>query len=277
MPQGTCSSVDASPFVHFTLSCTKSSSLRVVERLPSPCARNQTYSPFESNLREPRQSFELDSLYNILHLILFGVAMRMAYEFWLRKFSATTTTTTLRAITPSRVARQQETSPDISVEVKPVPPLGLRIASDSPGNKGQAPLDLLQRDEPSHTRGSPMFSIQTGVSTETTEESSLLHMIFNHASTKRIMATLGATRGIASGTLVHPICDSCVVTKAQRHNLDTIGLPARSPDSLQVGTRLSTSQLDPAGRSSDSIDSPTVTNSLTDSPQIPERDQGLSV
>ena len=54
-----------------------------------------------------------------------------------------------------------------------------------------------------------------------------------------------------------------------------LGLPARSPDSL--GTRLSTTQLDPAGRSRYSIDSPTVTDSLTDSPQMPERDYSLSV
>ena len=48
----------------------------------------------------------------------------------------------------------------------------------------------------------------------------------------------------------------------------SLGLPARSPDSL--GTRLSTSQLDPTGRSRYSINSPTVTDSQTDSPQIPD-------
>jgi hypothetical protein len=166
-------------------------------------------------------TIELDSLYNILHLILFGVAMRMAYYFWRRKFAATSTTTTLRAIIPSRVARQKEISPDTSVEVNPVPPLGWCRMEDPPGTKGQAPLDLFTKskreNEPS--RGFPMFAIQTGVSTENPEESSLLHRIFNHTTMRRIATTLKATRGLTSGQLVQPICDSCVVTTAQRHKM----------------------------------------------------------
>ena len=41
---------------------------------------NQTYSPFASNIQESTDyDLRIDSLYNILHPILSGTAMRMAY------------------------------------------------------------------------------------------------------------------------------------------------------------------------------------------------------
>ena len=77
---------------------------------------------------------------------------------------------------------QQETSPDTSVEVNPVPPVGWRRMADPYGNKGQAPLETSKREnEPSLPRGFPMFAIQTGVSTENPEESRLPHRNFNQA------------------------------------------------------------------------------------------------
>jgi hypothetical protein len=51
---------------------------------------------------------------------------------------------------------QQETSPDTSVEVNPVPPVGWRRMVDPYGNKGRAPLDFLQREnEPLTSSCSP--------------------------------------------------------------------------------------------------------------------------
>ena len=84
--------------------------------------------------------------------------MRMAYEFrrhkcvedYYHNFEST-------KILSNR--SQQEISPDTPVEVNPVPPLGWRRMADPPGNMGQAPLDLLQRDhEPSLSRASSSAS-----------------------------------------------------------------------------------------------------------------------
>ena len=174
------------------------------------------------NSREPRQLVELGSLNNILYLILFGVAMKMAYVFWPHKFVAISPTSTSRANKPSRVAREQEISPDTSVEVNPVPPLGWRRMADPPGNKGQAPLEPFQTSASDLSlvahRSCPVYAIQSGASVEDPADASLLHCIFNHANVDRIMRTIEATKGLLRHHIQHPACDSCIVTRATRHS-----------------------------------------------------------
>ena len=222
MPPDHCMSIRAPP--HFvTLSGHSSASTpshKSVESLSTMTFQNHSLPVF-SNSRETRQPFEFDSLYNILHLILFGVAMRMAYEFWLRKLDATSTTTTSRANKPSRVARKQEISPDTSVEVNPVPPSGWRRSADPPGNKGRAPLEpfYTTASEPSLCthRSYPVYAIQAGADVEDSADASLLHCIFNHAPVDRITRTIQATKGLLRHYLQQAACDSCTVTRATRH------------------------------------------------------------
>ena len=77
---------------------------------------------------------------------------------------------------------QQENSPDTSVEVNPVPPLGWRRMADPYGNKGQAPLEPSKREDPSNSCAFPVNAMQRGAPNKHTMEAGLPHRNFNQAA-----------------------------------------------------------------------------------------------
>ena len=252
---------DASPLVFLTLSHHRlgryPSSKKTVE-IPSAMNLRNHSLPLVSNSREIQRSPEIDSLFDILHLVLFYLTMKMVFGFLLPKCFkcfAFSPTTTMRANKLSRVARKQETLPDTSVEVNPVPPMGWRRMAEPPGNKGRALLepdalepslsrhhsDLQQQQRSSSAArrntaaaatsaavaqqqrsaaqhcSCPVYAIQAGAEVEDPADASLLHCIFNHNSVDRITRTIEATKGLLRHYIQQPVCDSCVVTRAVRH------------------------------------------------------------
>ena len=178
----------ASPCVFPTLSyhrLGRYASSKTVEIPSAMNLRNHSLS-LPSNSRDPQLLLEFVSLSNILLLILFVLTMQMVFVFILPKCFAFSSTTTMRANKLSRVARKQETLPDTSVEVNPVPPTGWRRMAEPPGNKGWAHLepDALEPLLSQH-RSCPVYATQAGAEVEDPADASLFHCVFNHTSVDR--------------------------------------------------------------------------------------------
>ena len=140
---------ECSPSRHLTLSAPIAPSLRVDERLPPPCAEN--YEPNILTVRTEHSGIDYrflpqqhSSSHSVRHRHENGLlvpAPQVRREDYSHNFEST-------KILANR--SQQENSPDTSVEVNPVPPLGWRRMADPYGNKGQAPLETSKREDSSH-------------------------------------------------------------------------------------------------------------------------------
>ena len=172
---------ECSPSYHLTFSAPKAPSLRVVERLPSPCAKHLLtvhieHSGIDDRFRpRDRLPIQHSSSHSVRHRHENGLrvpAPQVRREEYYHNFESI-------QILANR--SQQETSPDTSVEVNPVPPLGWRRMADPHGNKGQAPLETSKREDPSHSCTFPVNAMQRGAPNKHSMEAGLPHRNFNQA------------------------------------------------------------------------------------------------
>ena len=118
---------------------------------------------------------------------------------------------------------QQETSPDTSVEVNPVPPVGWRRMADPYGNKGQAPLETSKREDPSHSCTFPVNAIQGGAPNKHTMEAGLPHHNFNQAPRQLNGAKSDATSIDTSLTSDEPSTPSYATSHPQFDHAVSMG------------------------------------------------------